>query len=80
VVDHFRALARESSKIDLIIRSEEMIRGRWPDLTPADREDLDGSTSRLPRTSNHLKWRKRNPAATLDAARVAVANIISTKA
>jgi hypothetical protein len=27
-----------------------------------------------------VEWRKRNPAATLDAARVAVANIISTKA
>jgi hypothetical protein len=27
-----------------------------------------------------LEWRKRNPAATLDAARIAVANIISTKA
>ena len=27
-----------------------------------------------------VEWRKRNPTATLDAARVAVANIISTKA
>jgi hypothetical protein len=27
-----------------------------------------------------LEWRKRNPAATVDAARVAVANIISNKA
>ena len=27
-----------------------------------------------------VEWRKRNPAATLEAARIAVANIISTKA
>ena len=30
--------------------------------------------------SGRVEWRKRNPAATLDAARIAVANIISTKA
>jgi hypothetical protein len=41
LLDNLRALVRENNKFDLMMRSEEMIRDHWSDLTPADREDLD---------------------------------------
>jgi hypothetical protein len=41
LLDQLRALVRETNSFDLMMRSEEMIRGHWSDLTPADREDLD---------------------------------------
>jgi hypothetical protein len=41
LLDFLRALVRDTNSFDLMIRSEEMIRVHWSDLTPADREDLD---------------------------------------
>jgi hypothetical protein len=41
LLDLLRALVRDSNSFDLMMRSEEMIRDHWSDLTPADREELD---------------------------------------
>ena len=41
LLDLLRALVRDTNSFDLMMRSEETIREHWPDLTPADREDLD---------------------------------------
>jgi hypothetical protein len=41
LLDDLRALVRDINSFDLMMRSEEIIRRRWPDLTPADREELD---------------------------------------
>jgi hypothetical protein len=41
LLDQLRVLVRDTNSFDLMMPSEEMIRGCWSDLTPADREDLD---------------------------------------
>jgi hypothetical protein len=40
VLDLLRVLVRDNDSFDLMIRSENMIRRHWRDLTPADREEL----------------------------------------
>ena len=41
LLDKLRVLVRDYSDLDLMIRSENMIRGQWHELTPADREELE---------------------------------------
>jgi hypothetical protein len=41
LLDLLRTLVRDNDHFDLILRSEEVIRRHWLDLTPADREELD---------------------------------------
>ena len=41
ILDLLRSLVRDNNSFDLMIRSENLIRGHWRDLTPADREELD---------------------------------------
>jgi hypothetical protein len=41
LLDELRALLRDNDRFGVMIRSENVIRRQWPDLTPADREELD---------------------------------------
>jgi hypothetical protein len=41
LLDKLRVLVRDDDNFELMIRSENLIRRHWPELTPADREDLD---------------------------------------
>jgi hypothetical protein len=60
LLDSLRALVRDTNSFDLMMRSEEMIRDHWPDLTPADREELDELISNdvddATRGRDHGKW------------------------
>ncbi|HEV2189704.1 MAG TPA: hypothetical protein VGR70_21015 [Stellaceae bacterium] len=51
---------RDNNSFDLMIRSENIIRRHWRDLTPADRKDLDDLVSNdvddAADGADHGKW------------------------